>query len=106
MYNLLAFDPRELSKLIQISQKNSAKLNHVLNNQERLETMMNEQKTQISEIMLRLDERHENPKMKAKGKGTKAGEFYQVNINYFLLMPFFYAISTYNYLYYRIRLKN
>jgi hypothetical protein len=39
-----------LTKLIQIGQKNTAKLDRVIKNQERLEAIVNEQSEQISAI--------------------------------------------------------
>ncbi|CAB4427257.1 unnamed protein product [Rhizophagus irregularis] len=45
----------ELAKLIQINQKTASKLNTIINNQERFEAMLNEQKEQISNIMSALD---------------------------------------------------
>ncbi|CAG8765458.1 20214_t:CDS:2, partial [Rhizophagus irregularis] len=45
----------EFAKLIQINQKTASKLNTIINNQERFEAMLNEQKDQISNIMSVLD---------------------------------------------------
>jgi hypothetical protein len=80
----------ESDKLIQICQRNSAKLDTVIRNQERLEAkqrrieaMLIEQKGQISEITLRLDHDAESqPKevrSKRKGKSKSNDAFYQVN---------------------------
>jgi hypothetical protein len=76
-----------LAKLIQICQKNSTKLNTVIKSQEKLETMLIEQKNQISEIMSRLDrldhhaaEVEVEDKRKNKNKSKTTNDFYQVNI--------------------------
>ena len=70
-------------KLIQIGQKNSSKLTAIIKNQERLETMLNDQKKQILEIMSRLDpQRDTGAKTHGKGKNKEkeTDEFYLVNI--------------------------
>lgn len=83
-------------KLIQISQKNLSKLNSIIKNQEKLETMLNDQKNQISEIMSRLDsQRDTESKTKGKGKSkeNENDEFYSVNIYYFIIYNFFLYIK-------------
>ncbi|CAB4434691.1 unnamed protein product [Rhizophagus irregularis] len=64
----------ELAKLIQINQKTASKLNTIINNQERFEAMLNEQKEQISNMMSALDS-HRNVEteveVKKKGKTKK-----------------------------------
>ena len=97
--NLLADFSRELTKLIQIGQKNAAKLDTVIKNQERLEAIVNEQKVQILELRSKLEvaEReieHEVEDIKVKKKGKKPDEFYHVNIHilamfYTMLLIFF-----------------
>ena len=106
--NLLAADDlRELTKLIKIGQNNSSKLNLVMEYQTRLKAMMNEQKGQIAEMMLRLGRldaldvvstkvEMKGNKGKGKNKGRKTEEFYQVNI---ILYYFFILFLCYNYLY-------
>src|SRR5688572_32756248 len=74
--NLLADFSRELAKLIQIGQKNAAKLDTVIKNQERPEAIVNEQKGQILEIKSKLevaerDIEHEVEDMKVKKKGDR-----------------------------------
>jgi len=79
-----------MTKLIQICQKNSSKINTIIRNQERLETALNDQKNQISEIMSILDAQRDT---EAETKGTKGGkskgeekdEFYSVNIYDFII---------------------
>lgn len=76
-----------MAKLIQINQKTASKLNTIINNQERFEAMLNEQKEQISNIMSALDS-HRNvetevevkKKGKTKKKDKNSDEFYHVNI--------------------------
>src|SRR5688572_32864407 len=68
----------------QIGQKNAAKLDTVIKNQERLEAIVNEQKGQILEIKSKLevaerDIEHEAEDIKVKKKGKKPEEFYHVN---------------------------
>ncbi|UZO12537.1 uncharacterized protein OCT59_004070 [Rhizophagus irregularis] len=73
----------EFAKLIQINQKTASKLNTIINNQERFEAMLNEQKDQISNIMSVLDS-HRNvetevevkKKGKTKKKDKNSDEFY------------------------------
>ncbi|PKB92278.1 hypothetical protein RhiirA5_387818, partial [Rhizophagus irregularis] len=55
----------EFAKLIQINQKTASKLNTIINNQERFEAMLNEQKDQISNIMSVLDS-HRNVETEVK----------------------------------------
>ena len=94
--NLLADFSRELTKLIQIGQKNAAKLDTVIKNQERLEAIVNEQKVQILEIRSKLEVaiEYEVEDIKVKKKGKKPDEFYHVNIHilamfYTMLLIFF-----------------
>ena len=86
-YNLLAANSCELTKLIQIGQKNALNLNVILENQKKFEVMLKDQKAQISEIISRLDRypetdvKLEGKEGKGKGKEkTRADDFYQVNI--------------------------
>jgi hypothetical protein len=94
---------RELSKIIQIVQNNAAKLDTVLENQEKFEVMMNTHDTRISELSTKVDhnmkeDRPVEPK-KEKGKGVK-NEFYYVNIYntiivnilHYIFMPFLILI--------------
>ena len=69
-----------MKKLIQQSQKNTTKLDAVVKSQENVVSLMNEQRTQISEIKSIL-ERHETEGETEKKKGKHSGknEFYQVN---------------------------
>jgi hypothetical protein len=113
-YNLLAANSRELTKLIQIGQKNTSNLNVILENQKRFEVMLNDQKAQISEIISRLDRypvtetdvKLEGKEGKGKGKGKKrTDDFYQVNI-YMIVIFLYIILVTYNYLCYRTQLKS
>ena len=86
--NDILLDSREFGKLFKICQKNSTKLDAVLDSQERIGTMLNDQKLRIDEIKSRLDklEHHDteiemSSKMKGKNKGKKSDEFYNVNIH-------------------------
>ncbi|RGB27659.1 hypothetical protein C1646_768820 [Rhizophagus diaphanus] len=62
-----AVSSNELAKLIQINQKTALKLNTIINNQERFETMLNEQKDQILNIMSVLNS-HRNIETEVKFK--------------------------------------
>jgi len=82
-------DSRTLSKVLQLAQKNSQRL-------EKLESTVNEK---INEVLTKLEElkqsKYEDEEIKEKGrkgKGKKAkNEFYQVNI-YFIIIFFVYAV--------------
>ena len=83
-----------MTKLIQIGQKNAAKLDTVIKNQERLEAIVNDQKGQILEIKSKLELaeqeiEHEVEDIKVKKKGKKSDEFYHVNIH---ILAMFYTI--------------
>ena len=91
-----------MAKLIQINQKTASKLNTIINNQERFEAMLNEQKDQISNIMSVLDSRRNvetevevKKKGKTKKKDKNSDEFYHVNIR-FKVMYFFILFTKYN----------
>ena len=105
-----------MTKLIKIGQKNTAKLDRVIKNQERLEAIVNEQSEQISAIKGRLDqhdtvEREIEHEMEGKGKkkGKKVEEFYHVNIH---ILVTFYTMSLIlilildNHLYYSVLLEH
>jgi hypothetical protein len=74
-----------LSKLIKLAQNNTLKLDEVLENQEKFELMMNEQKVQISDLKSRLESHTmevdaTEAKGRKKGKYVEKNEFYQVSI--------------------------
>jgi hypothetical protein len=109
--NLLASHTPELAKLIKIGQSNAARLNDIIIKQENLEKAINEQGekiseqgAQISEILAVLKDREEMyTEIETKSKGSKgkgAGrtrknieEFYQVNIESFILFLYIVYIS-------------
>ena len=86
-------DSRTLSKVLQLAQKNSQRL-------EKLESTVNEK---INEVLTKLEElkqsKYEDEEIKEKGrkgKGKKAkNEFYQVNI-YLSSILFVYAVKQLN----------
>src|SRR5215475_10469782 len=88
-------DLRILNKVLQLCQKNSAKLDQIVKKQDKLETMINEQKDKISEILSKLEQTN-NPEIrnkgkdkgKGKGKGKRGSEFYQVNICFIINLSF------------------
>lgn len=65
-----------LSKLIKLSQNNAAKLDAVLESQEKMKAMLNEQQNQISVILSKIGSQPEV--VKGKGKGKANDNFYQV----------------------------
>ena len=83
-------DSHELSKLIKTSQNHDLKLDDVMENQERLELLLNDQKIMLSEVISRLgrlegsqEKIYQEADVKGKGKGKakiRKGKFYQVNI--------------------------
>ena len=82
--------------MLELCQKNNAKLESVVKKQENLEAMINEQNDKINEFLSKLQDQGdaavESKRSKDKGKKNKT-EFYQVNIcfNIFLLfMPYNY----------------
>lgn len=75
-----------LSKLLKLAQGNAAKLNTVLDNQEKFQEMLDAQQKQISAIMEKIAPQAEEEAKKGKGKGKVHDEFYRVSI------PIFYAI--------------
>ena len=77
-----------LSKLLKIGQNNAAKLDEVLDNQEKFQmmqekfqAMLDAQQSQISAIMA---EFASQPEETIKGKGKIDDEFYHVSIHHFL----------------------
>ena len=77
--------------MLQICQKNSVKLDQIAKKQERLETILNEQKDKISEILSKLEQNNNleiasKGKDKGKGKGKRVNEFYQVNICFIIFV--------------------
>ena len=94
--NLLANYTQELVKLIKISQNNLAAIKNIMDKQERFEkkfnAKINEQNTQISEILTLLKDLEPEFEQPQKNKGrseTKKAEFYQVNINWFIIQEKF-----------------
>lgn len=75
-----------LSKLLKLAQGNAAKLNTVLDNQEKFQEMLDAQQRQILAIMEKIAPQAEEEAKKGKGKGKVHDEFYRVSI------PIFYAI--------------
>ena len=83
-----------LSKLLKIGQNNAAKLDDVLDNQEKFQmmqekfqAMLDAQQSQISAIMAEFASQPEETikgKGKGKGKGKVDDEFYHVSIHHFL----------------------
>ncbi len=63
-------DSRSFTKLIQICQSNSTKLCQISKNQDRIKAMLNEQKRQMAEILLKLEHHENNSEIETK--------FYQV----------------------------
>lgn len=101
----------EIAKLIEIGQRNAAQLKSVIKKQEKLEEMMVEQKEQISEIVSLLNRRDAEIQLREeKGKGKNKSkvneEFYQVSIYDLCVYLHCSFIFAYNYLTYRVRLKN
>lgn len=73
-----------LSKLLKLAQGNAAKLNTVLDNQEKFQEMLDAQQSQISAIMAKITPQPEEEAKKGKGKGKVHDEFYRVSIPIFL----------------------
>ena len=91
-----------MSKLIQIVKNNSAKLDTMLENQEKFEVMMNTHDTKIAELSTKVEHHLKEVSLvelkkgeSKKGKGSK-NEFYYVNIYntiivnilHYIFMPF------------------
>ena len=109
--NLLASHTPELAKLIKIGQSNAARLNDIIIKQGNLEKAINEQGEKISEqgaqiskilaVLKNCEEMYTEIETKSKGsKGKGAGrtrknteEFYQVNIESFILFLYIVYIS-------------
>jgi len=103
-------DSRSLDKVLLLCQKNSIKLDRVVKKQDQLETMINEQKDKINEILSKFekhdDTEFENSK-KGKNKSKDKTEFYQVNILLFIIISLCCLYFNYQIdLYYRKRFEN
>lgn len=78
-----AVDPRLLSKLLQIEQKNVIYIQELVTGQSRIEAKLDAQRDQLEAILNKLsgEELETWTKGSSKGKKTKSSEeFYQVNM--------------------------
>lgn len=72
-------DSHTLAKLLQLCQKNSAKLDEIAKRQERLEKKIDDQNAILSKFDAHDDTFESGKQRKGKGKTSK-NDFYQVNI--------------------------
>ena len=79
------------------------KLEQIVDNQNRLEAMINEQKDKISEILSKLENKVEidSTSAKDKGKQTRANKFYQVNICFIISFVYVVFILIINFMHNR-----